>query len=321
MAYHRMTPEERYQIAAEVGSQKSIRSIAKKFKRSPSTISRELKKCPGAYSAKKAQAQTDLRIASRGPALRKIQGDVERYVVDCLSLDWSPEQIAGRLVASKSTVSISHQTIYRFVAREKAVGGSLWKHLRILRKQRKDRNGKYWKSPSERLTERRWITERPIDVEKRQRLGDFERDTVFGKFNGGLLLTIVDRTSRFLKIAYIPKKSSYMVHQATVEALEGKVVHTITNDNGPEFAKHEMTEGETGGKVYFSNCYRSWERGTNENTNGLLRQYFPKSKEINASDWSKIERAELLINSRPRKCLGFKTPLEVEREKRSQVLR
>lgn len=317
MSYHRITPADRYRIEAGLQSGFSIRAIAKKLKRSPSTISREVhaEASRGSYLAERANRGSTKRKQMRKRKY-KLKGWLKRSVVRKILADWSPEQISVWLDRR-----VSKQTIYRFIERERKLGNNLMKHLRILRKERHDRKRATWVPPSERLTRRTWIDKRPKIVEKRTRLGDFERDTVFGKLNGPLLLTLVDRTSRYAKLEWVEKKCSKLIHKATVRALRNEVVRTITNDNGTEFIKHEQTAAALNAKVYFSKSYRSWERGTNENFNGLLRQYFPRKRCIGKPSRSELKRIERLLNTRPKKVLGWKTPLQVHRHLRSKVLR
>lgn len=318
MGYRRLAPRDRYQISAYLQSGQSVREIAFRLGVAPSTISRELRKASTSYDPDAAEEITKLRRASRYRNRMKIRGELREIVETKLREDWSPEQIAGRLKLESKT-SISHQTIYRFIAQNSNLG--LRAHLRILRKQRKDRKKEGWKPHPEPLRERLLIEERPKIVDLRNRIGDFERDTVLGKLGGALILTIVDRTSRLVRLALIEKKSSYLIHQATVDLLQNDVVHTITNDNSTEFVHHQRTSVELGAKIYFSRAYRSWERGTNENTNGLLRQYFPRKCAIKADDSLRVRAIEQRLNSRPRKCLGFKTPLEVHLAASQAVLR
>ena len=320
MNYHRMTPADRYRIEGYLQSDLSIRAIARKLNRSPSSISREIKSFErnGRYRAEFA-INKSVKLRWKNKRRFKIHSRLKKLVTEKILIDWSPAQISAWL--KTKDIALSKQTIYRFIEREKKTDNTLTKHLRILRKERQDRKKPAWKPPSERLTKRTWIDERPKIVNKRSRLGDFERDTVFGKINGPLLLTLVDRTSRYAKIEWVEKKCSILIHEATVRALKNEVLHTITNDNGTEFVKHEMTAEALKTKIYFSRAYRSWERGTNENFNGLLRQYFPRRKCIGRPTRRELDRIEKLINSRPKKVLGWKTPLEVHRLKRSQVLR
>jgi len=268
------------------------------------------------YRAQVAQDITSYRDTKRHWKKTKIKDNVEAYVRDKLLHDWSPEQISGRMRLDQRKDRVSYPTIYRYLERDKAKGGELWKHLRVLRKQRKDRKKPHWK-PTVYMPERVFIKDRPKIVDQRKRLGDYERDLLLGKINGGLCLTIVDRTSRLLKLAWLPMKCSELVHQATVSCLKDEPVKTITNDNGPEFARHYDTAYDLKASVYFSRPYRSCERGTNENMNGLIRQYLPRRKPIPTLGPEEICYIERLLNTRPRKCLGYKTPLEVHTQLKS----
>lgn len=312
MGYRRLTAKDRCQIEVLVRNGFGVRRIARELGVSPSSISRELTRNSKKYAAEVAGAKAKKRISSRHLGKFKIRGDLKRSIREKLLQDWSPDQIAEDLSRRKKA-KVSAKSIYRYIARDKLKSGSLTSHLRILRKQRKDRTSPKWRPAVVRIYNRKPIQERPKIVNKRSRLGDIERDTVFGVHNGPLLLTMVDRKSRYTRIAWIPKKCSELVHQATVEALKGTGVKTITNDNGPEFAKHEKTSKELNAQIYFSRAYASWERGTNENTNGLLRQYFPRKQDIGQLTKRQVTAIENKLNDRPRKCLGYLTPREISR--------
>lgn len=313
MGYRRLAPRDRYQLEAYFQSELGVREISRRLKVAPSTISRELRRGAGGYSAEAAQADAELKRRTRADGRLKIKGGLEAKIVSRLRADWSPEQIAIDLG------EISHQSIYRHIKRRRT---DLRVHLRILKKQRKDRAKTNWQRSPEPLGNREFIDQRPKIVERRVRLGDLERDTVLGKVNSTRLLTIVDRRSRLIRIALIEKKCSRLIHRETLRLLKNEKVHTITNDNSTEFARHEETAHALGAKVYFSKAYRSWERGTNENMNGLLRQYFPRRSEIGTPTRAYLRKIERRLNTRPRKCLGWKTPLQVHTElKAGKVLR
>ena len=321
MGYRRLATKDRCQIEVLRRNGFGIRKIARELGFSPSAISREVSKFSAHYSADISTAEAKKRIRSRRCEKFKISGRLEKRICAALLEDWSSEQIVGKLL-KKSKKKISIHTIYRYIARDKARGGSLTEHLRILRKQRKDRKQVDWRPFTGAICDKTPMTERPKIVDKRIRFGDIERDTVFGSHNGPLLLTMVDRKSRYLRIAWLPKKCSELIHHATVEALKDQGVRTITNDNGTEFAKHARTAKALNAKIYFSRAYASWERGTNENTNGLLRQYVPRKKDIGYMSADQVRALERKLNTRPRKCLGFKTPHEIQKQNlRSQVLR
>lgn len=312
--YHRLTREERYQIEAWLRSGLSIRAISRHLRRSPSTISREVSRCGETYEALRADKESRSWRERPRRDLRKLQGSLEQRVRSRLREDWSPEQIA--CVFKK----ISYVTIYRYIEREE--NRDLKKHLRILRRQEKDRKKPNYYRKANSIKNKQSIETRPPEVELRNRVGDYERDTLYGVAEGRMLLSIVDRTSRLVKLALIEKKSADLIDRATIRCLRNEPVYTITNDNGPEFAFHERTARKLRAKIYFSRAYRSWERGTNENTNGLIRQYFPRRKEIPKISSQALKAIEKRLNSRPRKCLGFKTPSQVHAQmKKRQVLR
>lgn len=321
--YRRLTLGECYQIEALLARKVGVREIARQLQRHASTISREIGKFSinqRPYDAQEAHRIREKNRHQCRPSLQVIRGQLASYVCRKIALDWSPEQIAGRLRLKHQRAIVSHQTIYRFLQRDKAQGGKLWKHLRVLRKSGRALTSLHFRL-KKLIPGRKMIDQRPQEVERRNRLGDFERDSVLGTHNGTLLLTIVDRTSRLLKLGWLPKKSSDLTHQLTVDLLRGEPVRSITNDNGPEFARHKKTARILETQVYFSHAYRSWERGTNENTNGLLRQYFPRKKDIGMPLPKEIKGVENLLNNRPRKCLGFQTPMEVHQRLKRQVLR
>ena len=313
-SYNRLTQEERYYIFVLKANKVSIRQIAKQLDRSHSSISREISRnCEkGRYSPRKAQNKALTRRQSIGPPF-KIQGKLVKKIKEGLQKQWSPEQISGRLKKIERT-RISHESIYQYIFRDFKKGGDLYKNLRKRRRRRRCRKAsKNLKNAGCRQYSN-WIDKRPKIVEKRQRIGDFERDTLLGKFRGPVLLTIVDRKTRLTKLGKVRKISSYLTHQVTVDLLKGLKVRTITNDNGPEFAKHEETAKALKTKVYFNHPYSSWQRGTNENTNGLIRQYYPKGTDFRKVGIKELKRLERLLNNRPRKCLGYKTPLEVYKD-------
>lgn len=314
MAYMRLTLAERYQIEALLGSGLSRRRIAKQLCRSISCISEEIRKnaVSGVYKAR----TSDRRVLERRRQIHrpyKICDELEREIRKHLNEQWSPEQISGRL--RQQGKQISHETIYRYIYRRyRLLGDDCYKNLRRNRRRRYSRQvSKNFKNVGIRRN-RKWIDERPAIVERRERAGDFERDTLLGKFRGPVLLTIVDRASRQVRIKKIERINADLTHKATCTLLRGKQVHSITNDNGPEFDGHRATALKIKTDIYFNHPYSSWQRGTNENTNGLIRQYFKKGTDFDqVSDWE-IAKVEHLLNNRPRKTLGYQTPNEVERQ-------
>ncbi len=311
--YRRLTPMERYQIEALKKSHLSLRDIASVLERSPSTISRELKRncSTSGYYAFKAQKLAVARRNLIGPP-KVICSQIEKKIKKLLtSQQLSPEQMSAFL--KRQNLFVSPETIYKFIFSEHRLGGSLYLNLRRHRHCRMTRKAsRNYKNSGIRVNQL-WIAERPKVVEERNRKGDFERDTVLGARGAPVLLTIVDRTTRFTRIAKISGINAEQAHQATVRLLRNSRVHTITNDNGAEFAFHKKTAKLLNTKIYFNDPYSSWQRGTNENTNGLIRQYYPKGHDFRLVSDKEIKQIQDKLNSRPRKCLGFKTPLEVER--------
>lgn len=318
--YRRLTPIDRYQIEALKESGLSVRGIAGIVERSPSSISRELKRnsTDGPYRASRAQRLARERRQAVGPP-KRIDAKLAGKITSCLiSKQLSPEQVRAHLLEKNIKVSI--ETIYKFIYDEHRGGGNLYLNLRRHRKYRMTRKANFnYKKMGFRVNQS-WIAERPKIVEARKRIGDYERDTLLGKKGSPILLTIVDRVSRYTRIAKIKGVNAQAAHKATVKLLKRSKVHTITNDNGPEFAFHKKTAKALKTKIYFNDPYCSWQRGTNENTNGLIRQYFPKGHDFRMVSNTEIKRIQNILNTRPRKCLGFKTPSEVENSK-SRVLR
>ena len=308
-----LTVKDRAKIEVLLKLGYSRRKIASELSVAPSTISRELRKTGSNYESSNAHALARIRLAKRRARKFKIQGSLATKIRTKLLLDWSPEQIVGEMKHNE-VKQISVASIYRFIERDQIDGGRLKDHLRILRRQRKDRKCPKWRKYQGSMRDRTSINERPKLVEKRTRLGDIERDTVFGVKNGPLLLTMVDRCSRYTYVAWVEKKCSHLIHLATVRKLKNQVVRTITNDNGTEFARHKETAKALQADIYFSKAYAAWERGTNENTNGLLRQYFPRKRDIGRLTPKQEREIEKKLNSRPRKCLNFRTPRDVHME-------
>jgi IS30 family transposase len=254
-----------------------------------------------------AQVPEDIRDA----VWRLKSERIRSYVEGKLRGGWSPEIIAGRIRLDLPGCSISHEAIYRFVYRDKACGGDLVGHLRCQKTRRKryasgqQRRGK--------LCDRVCIEQRDPIVEQRSRMGDWEGDTVIGKGHRGALVTLVERKSRYTLAMQVNSKHSEGVTQAILEMLRPHKAQclTLTFDNGKEFAEHAFIAKALQACVYFAHPYHSWERGLNENTNGLLRQYFPKCANLLKVTHEEVNDAVYALNHRPRKCLGYLTPHEV----------
>jgi IS30 family transposase len=235
---------------------------------------------------------------------------VEKYIRSKLKLDWSPEQIAGRMKIDKN-ISIHHETIYRFIYANKASHGRLYLYLRHKNKKYHKRSQEYRRRGT--IKNRICISKRPTIADNKKRIGDWEIDTVIGANHKGALVTIVDRKSKFTLMKKVNSKHAEVVTQATIDLLHPvkALTHTITSDNGKEFAYHEVIAQSLNTNFYFANPYHSWERGLNEHTNGLIRQYIPKKTEFENISKEEIVTIANKLNHRPRKSLGYKTPFEV----------
>lgn len=220
-----------------------------------------------------------------------------------LSLQWSPEQISAH-------ADISPETVYQRVYADKQAGGMLWKNLRC-QKLRKKRYGKTDRRGM--ISNRRSIEERPAIIEARRRVGDWEADTIIGKNHRQAIVSLVERKTGFTLIEKVERKTAQAVSDAMTRLLKPhrRQVHTITSDNGREFSGHEAIAQRLQADFYFAHPYASWERGTNENTNGLIRQYFPKNRDFTTITQQEIDTAMERLNNRPRKRLGFQTPSQV----------
>ncbi len=305
--YIQLTQEQRYQIKAHLSAGRKKPAIARELGVAKSTIYREIKRNTGerGYRPKQAHEKALKRRIEKSQA--RICAETWRLVEEKLCKKWSPEQISGRL--KKNSIRISHERIYQYIYADKRAGGTLWKHLRCQKQRRKRAGGRDCRG---RIPNRRSIEERPAIVEERTRLGDWEGDLILGKNHQGVVLTLTERKSRFTLLRSLSSKHAYPVTQAIIESLKW-VAHlkSITFDNGKEFAGHQEVSLSLNTACYFAHPYASWERGTNENTNGLIRQYLPKSR--NLKNISVEEEIKIMdqLNLRPRKCLDFMMPYEV----------
>lgn len=306
--YKQLTYEQRCQIAVLNGRGMTQQEIADAVGTDQSTISRELSRncSQRGYRHKKAQQLADERRHNAVKAVKMTESMIAR-IEEKLSRKWSPEQVSGWLLNERGE-HISHERIYQHIWEDKAAGGELYTHLRRQGKKYQKRcNGKRSRG---QIRNRVGIEERPDVVEEKSRIGDWEIDTVIGKGHSGALVTIVERLTQFTLVANVPDKSAEAVTEATIRLLKpySSVLHTITADNGKEFAYHERLTEKLGVAVYFARPYHSWERGLNENTNGLLRQYWPKSTDFKQVTCREVNAVVKQLNQRPRKTLGFKTP-------------
>jgi IS30 family transposase len=237
----------------------------------------------------------------------RVADAVWQTVCQLLRLDWSPEQISLWL-AQERQIGISPEWIYQYIFRDKQFGGRLHRHLRgRRRKQRGARNR------LDRIKNRVSIDERPAIVDSRRRLGDWEVDTIIGTKRSGALVSLTERKSRYVLIAKLKNRSATALNEAVLALLEPmrNLVHTITSDNGSEFSYHEVIAQQLDARFYFAHPYSAWERGTNENANGLIRQYFPKRRVFSTISDEELALVMNRINNRPRKCLAMQTPNQV----------
>jgi len=314
MNYTHLTTEERYQIEELRSEGFSQNDIAKILERSPSTLSRELKRNKGerGWRAYGADKRAKGRLTQRGQAnVRRVSEKDWEFAKNQLQANqWSPDQISGQLKL-KGCGRISHEYIYQRILADKRLGGDLYKHLRC-QKLRKKRYGSTRRPPT--ILNRIGIEDRPVIVDKRKRIGDWEGDTIIGGgCNSGAIVSTVERVSRFTVLAKVENKSPDGVTKAITRKMApfGKLAYTMTVDNGGEFAFHERIAQALDIKIYFARPYHSWERGTNENTNGLVRQYFKKSMRFDIVTDEEVQSVADKLNHRPRKCLGYQTPYEV----------
>jgi len=273
-----------------------------------STICRELRRNHEQRGYRPKQAHEKAMHRRQHKTRSIITRETWELIEEKLSMDWSPEQITGWL-KRHGCQAVSHERIYQYVYTDKRIGGELYKHLRCQKKRRK-RYGSY--DFRGRIPARRGIETRSETVYMRERLGDWEVDTMIGKGHRGVLLTASERKSRFTLLRQVRQKSADLVGEAMIDLLNWvSHVKTITADNGKEFADHQLVSHTLNADFFFAHPYASWERGTNENTNGLIRQYLPKDRDL-----STVTAAEEImimdrLNLRPRKCLDFRTSFEV----------
>lgn len=307
-----LTLEQRYQIQAylEVGKNQSAISLL--LGKDKSVISRELKRnrnSKGKYRANQAHSISEIR-KERLKRPRKLTPSMEKSIRDCLVKEqWSPEQIKGRS-ENLGIEMVSHERIYQLIRKDKQEGGTLYKHTRHRLKHRKRPVG----GKKIVIKDKTSIDQRPIIVNERGRFGDWEIDTIVGKGNKGAIVTIVERQTGFLFMRKLEQgKSARALAETVINMLMPykSSVLTITADNGTEFAEHKIIAKKLQAKFYFAHPYSSWQRGLNENTNGLIRQYIPKKQSFNNFNHQDISNIQHKINRRPRKKLGYDNPKNI----------
>lgn len=312
MKYQQLTEGLRYQIALLYKENISLSEIGRRVGVNRSTLFRELRRNRTAegYSPDAAQRMSDARRASE--AKRFICPDTVLYIEVGLQCKWSPEQISA--VCKRIGKPVSHEWIYPYIYADKARGGELYKHLRQGKRRYRKGYGKK-RSP---IPDAVSIEQHPAVVDERSRVGDWEADLVLGKQGTGAIVTLAERKSRIYLTKKVFSKDSTEVASAIISMLSGykDVCHTITFDNGREFTRHKEIAAALEAETYFAHPYASRERGLNENSNGLLRQFIPKGTDLTAVTDDELRRYQGALNSRPRKCLGFRQPSVVFAELR-----
>ncbi len=329
MSYRQLTLEERYVIAHLKLCKLSLREIARRLGRHHSTISREIKRNGPAvshwvYWYDVAHPRAVERRTRPRHHRRRNHHALYEYVAQRLRAHWSPETIAGRLeldYPGQSAMRVSHETVYRWIFRDAQAGGQLYRCLRLSHKRR--RRQRRYGSLRGLIPGRVSIAERPAVVEARKRFGDWEGDTLYGRRTRVCLLTQVERKSRYLIAGKIDDRRASTVARRKIEQFSlvpKRWRRTLTLDNGKEFAAFKTVEQATGLSVFFADAYCAWQRGTNENTNGLLRRYFPKGTDFSLISDDQLAFVVHALNNRPRKCLGYRTPHEIVQQALSGAL-
>lgn len=310
-SYTQLTEGERNQIYALLQVKKTQPEIARILGRDKGTISREIKRNTGLRGYRPKQAQRKAEERKRIPRTQKMTEPVVDHIESKLNEEWSPEQVSGTM-EKEVGVQVSHETIYQYVWEDKKIGGELYKKLRLAgtKKRRKKRGSKNTRG---KIPNRTDIDQRPKIVDQKKRTGDWEADLVCGAHHKGFLVTLVERKHKYTLIGHVQQKQSRAVQQEIVSLLKEYQanVHTITFDNGLEFAGHEEIAKALECACYFAKPYHSWERGLNENTNGLIRQYFPKKIDLRNVTQLDLDFIMDRLNHRPRKTLEYKTPQEL----------
>jgi transposase, IS30 family len=308
MEYTHLSRDERYQIAALIAAGSTQAQIAQQLKRNKSTVSREIKRNGSAvFGCYRAHLACE-RAALRAPNSRNAKPVCPKRLAHALEAvrteQYSPEQ-------SSANSGMSHETLYRYIYADKAQGGDLWTHLR--RKHRVRKNRARGHERRGRLPDIRPISQRPAHIQARARVGHIELDSVVCGDRKGAIVTMVERKTGYAVLALVQDRSAHTVSRAIVAALKplGRLLKTLTYDNGKEFAHHAWVDEQLATTGYFADPYSSWQRGTNENYNGLLRQYFPKGRRIQTITEEELKLVQDKLNNRPRKRHGFKSPAQL----------
>jgi IS30 family transposase len=312
MAYKRMTEAERGNIYRWRKEGRGVREIGRRLGRAGSSITRELKRNIGGrgYRVKQAHGQAQVRAKRSGS--RRFTAVVRSEAEERLKAGWTPEMIGAR-ARLEGRAWVCKETIYKHVYAEAKAGGTLWQHLPRGRRQRRRRCPRQTGRGRGRIPNQRMIDTRPAEVATRQTIGHWEGDLINGAMATGNLVTLVERSTRFSLVGRTDSKEAEEVTRAICslfKALPSKSRLSVTLDNGKEFAQHQEFARETVMDVFFAHPYHSWERGTNENTNGLIRRLYPKKSSFAGIGPRELQQIDTYLNDRPRKCLGWLTPRE-----------
>lgn len=317
-SYKQLRLEDRDRITEMMAEGRHITEIAEALGRHKSTISREVVRNSspgyGLYLSHKAHDRSVKRKQEANSHPRLKTEEIVGYVRSKLNIGWSPEQIAGRITMDCAGLKVSHEAIYQYIYDKETEDRE--ELIKLLRRGHKKRRAKgvNRKERRTKIPNRVSIQERPVSVETRNRFGHWEGDSLVSRKSAEALNTLVERKSRFVFITRLQRKTADNTSAAVIERLASlpeKARRTLTLDNGTENAGHENITESVATKCYFARPYASWQRGTNENTNGLIRWYLPKGTDFSKITDEELTHVESLINQRPRKCLGYKTPLEV----------
>ena len=307
-----LTLEQRYRIEFSLSTKMTYSQIGEYIDRDKSVISREISRNSdarnGKYNAELAHRKAKERHATKKKK-KHFTAEIEAHVREYITQNYSPEQIKGRAVL-EDIPCVSHERIYQFIWNDKKKGGKLYEHLRNRGKRYRKRG--HSKDNRGIIVGRVDIDQRPDIVDKKERIGDFEIDLIIGKDHKEAILTLNDRVTGVLVMGKVSSKKALEIEKKTVSLLEDwkPIIHTITSDNGKEFANHVNIAKELDIDFYFAKPYHSWQRGANENLNGLVRQYFPKKSDFTTITNLQIQNVQNILNNRPRKRLGYKTPNE-----------
>jgi IS30 family transposase len=312
MTYNRVTREERIFIYRWRQEGESVREIGRRLGRAASSICREVVRNMGGRSYRPKQAQEKAQERAKRPGPRRFTDEVRLDAESRLREGWTPEIISGR-ARLEGRASVCKETIYKHIYNDAKAGGDLWENLPRARRKRRRRCPRHEGRGRGKIPNQRMIDTRPVIVETRSTVGHWEGDLINGAHATGNLVTLVERNTRFTLVGRTDSKETLEVVRCICELFGGMPPATrlsLTLDNGKEFAQHEEVSMETGMDVFFAWPYHSWERGTNENTNGLIRRLHPKKSSFCGIGEAELKQIDMFLNDRPRKCLGWMTPRE-----------